>query len=237
MFNFIYCCFIYDRKKCVFYEKLTKFPERNHAEDINIFNEKTMLNCKSYFPRATQLKLSTRFDQNADSLLNILRNLMPLIQLTSLTITYQCNISIKSLVDLLNAMSNIQTLHFNTDPAQTNDHTDIRQSEAFRNLAKNNQISHLIISGDYKLEMIKLFAFLCPQIKHSTIESTYKSECEKIIPYLNSNKQTILSNLCFMHVTSVGLITIDFSKILRKISDLLNNCDHKIIESDLYICF
>jgi len=78
--------FIYiNRKEYVLHENLMRFTEiAKHVECIQIHDENTISTCKQYFRNTNQLLLSIDPAKCAESLRNILENLMPVKQLTNI---------------------------------------------------------------------------------------------------------------------------------------------------------
>lgn len=216
-----------------------KFPAVKYIENITICDEETMLNCKHYFPRTTHLILSTTtmIDKSALCLSNMLTNIMPIKYLTNLTLT-EWLFSMKQFVHLLNTMSNVQVLHFNFNHmlVKPNDIKEIRQSEIFRNVSKNNRISHLIIKYRLDVEGINFFIALCSQIKHLTLK-LYQHEYQQNLGFILLNKQTTLSKLCLLQLLCVSIIVRHNLEIFLKTNKSFDNYYYKLIGDDYYIFY
>lgn len=235
--KFIFIRIIYARKQCVLYEGLRVFPGNKLVEVVEICNENTILNWKCFLPCTTHLILSNDFPSNPAHVSDILEHIMPIKQLRNLTIRNRHQIPIEKLLHLLNVMPNIQTLYLNCDFIEFYDRSSIEQREIFRNIANSNQISHLIINDRYRLEMMKLFIVLCPQIKQLTIEMFGRSEYEEDILELISEKQTILPKLCLLHLKNI------YARMSRRLETFLNTSDvcrnysYKCFGNEFYVCF
>ena len=221
----------------MFYEESTKICAEKYAEHIEIRDQNVMLNCSHYFSRATQITLSNRFDKSAEHLPIILKSIIPVRQLTSLIIEHECNFSMQQIIHLLNVMPNINILEFNWNFRVIDNLTQIQQSQVFKNVAKSNKISHLIVDGVCSFEIMKTFILLCPEIKHLTLQAMSTTEYKEKIQFLISNKQAILSKLCLLHLnTFYHHRMIHSFETLVNTSDIFWDCSHKIIGNDFYIC-
>lgn len=228
---------ICNRKEYVLDKNLIKFPAEKYIEHITIRNEEAMLKCNHYFPRTTHLVFSTMFDRSASYLSNMLTNIMPIKHLTNLTLT-KWHFSMKQFVHLLNAMSNVQVLNFkfNWNVSELNDIKEIQQSEIFRNVSKNNRISHLIINNTFEVETINFFITLCSQIKHLTFK-LYQREYQQSLGFLLLKKQTILPKLCLLQLPCVSIIVRHNLEIFLKTIKSFDNYYYKWIENDYYIFY
>ena len=207
-----------------------------HVECIQIHDENTISTCKQYFPNTNQLLLSIDPAKCAESLRNILENLMPVKQLTKLTITCQCKLSIEQFLHLLNVIPNMQTLCLSLNWFHVN-LVDIQQSEIFRNITESNKISYLSINIPYNLEVLKFFVALCRRVQHLTIETLRTRKYEEYIQYFISNRERILPDLCFLHLSNGNTSA---NRCLATIAKKFNVSDKlrcKTIGTHLYICF
>ncbi len=119
----------------------------NSVYSIEIQNKNGMINCKSYFPNVTALTLNSRFlNENINSLLIGLNNIIPLKQITKLNFDLPCN-SLSEIIELLHYIPNIHTFKVNSLTFEITDLMLIENSETFHYLTNIHRFEfyHLLL--------------------------------------------------------------------------------------------
>lgn len=232
--------FIFRRKYYTLREQLrtnwSSCPDetnQNSVQHVNVRNEESVLASTIYFPNATQLTLLNGFSTKRSSVVTILDRIIPLKQLTKLSI--ECHhFSFDKMIDLLYSTPNLHSLTFVSMPFYKCDSTSIEKSEIFRLVSSTNHIRDMTFTEKCTLEKLKVLLMLCRRIQNLTI-STLLNDFEVITRYLldGSNPNTRhLSLLCFSR-SSIGC----FEKIdaLIKSERLLEDYTLKSVGSKLYL--
>jgi len=140
---------------------------------VHIKDEQSIINRQFQFSKATELTLLQSFRENCDSFMTALRRIIPLTQLTSLTIA--CNdLFFGTIVELLHLAPNIQTLTVDSEYLSKINPESIQQTETFRLVSNENKIQSLIISRNCSSKVAQLFVDLCPRVQHIIIDISRK---------------------------------------------------------------
>jgi hypothetical protein len=206
----------------------------NSVEHVYFHHEETMMNCTYYFRNATKLTLSDSFNANQVWLSVTLKRMIPLKQLTTITID-NALFSFEQLIKLLSSTPNVHTLIFNRQSIDQTSSKALLQSETFRLLSETNKIIKLNIRERYDTENIKLFIALCPRIQHLIIDVHGSNELETSVQYILSKSKTNLQDLCLLCIKGISKSTSGTLKTLIESEELLDNYLFKLIDSDLYL--
>ena len=170
----------------------------NSVQHVKIKSEKSITACMHYFPNATELTFSGRFNSTQPLITTILNGILPLKQLTKLVI--QCNhFSLKKLVESLCLIPNVHTLVLGSMPFYNGDHALIEQSETFRTVSTTNHIKDLSVSKKCPIKSMKLLLALCPRIQQLSVEAPGNT-LEPMVQFLldkNNPNTRHLYLLCF----------------------------------------
>jgi hypothetical protein len=142
----------------------------NSVHSIEIQDKDGMINCKNYFPNITELTLNSSFlNGSKTSLLIWLNNIIPLKQITKLSLDLPCNSS-SEMIELLHSIPNIHTFKVNSLTFEITDLISIENSEIFQLLSTTNNIKHVIILSTCGWDVINFFINLCPRLQHLTFD-------------------------------------------------------------------
>ncbi|CAF3163652.1 unnamed protein product, partial [Rotaria sp. Silwood2] len=149
------------------------------------------------FPNATKLTLCETFEVPRDSIIIDLNHLLPLKQLTKLTI--ECHhFSFEQLIELLQFTHNIHVLKLDSILLYRTDSVSIQQNELSKLVSNMNTITKVTISKEITLEKIQLLTTVFPRMEYLTI-NLYKQDLQPIARFLlskSNNNTRYLSSLC-----------------------------------------
>ncbi|CAF0829401.1 unnamed protein product [Rotaria sordida] len=178
------------------------------VDHVHIQGEKTMLSCLNYFPNATNLTLSHSFNKSIDEIIINLNQILPLIQLTTLSI--DCDgFSFDKVIELIHFTPNIHTLKVYS-----------------MNLYKIDSI--------LSIQKTKLLINLCHRLEHINIDILWQ-DFESILQLLltkNNNNTCHLCSLCLKYGSK--RMRKKLEKLIKS-KNLLDNYSIKLIRSKLYL--
>jgi hypothetical protein len=105
---------------------------------------------------------------------------IPLIQLTELTLCWVSNVS--DLVDILLHIPNIYTLSFAPNRSSVEKNFELQESDTFKLVSKQNRIQNVIISP-CSLETIQIIVKLCTRLQHLTFIHP-EENIERVVRFL-----------------------------------------------------
>jgi len=188
---------------------------QNLVRHVHISNEEAMENCISYFPNATDLTLLNISSTRSNWLLDTLKDMIPLKNLTILNIRPNpyFQYSFEKLIELLSLTSNLITLEINRVVVDQNDFRAIENSENFQLVSKVNKIRNVILNETYNINGVELLSSLCPQLQHFTIRHSKKPA--SIVRLLTSK-----NNINTRHLILLSIEVHD-EKYLNKLKKLI----------------
>ncbi|UJR19707.1 hypothetical protein I4U23_022841 [Adineta vaga] len=202
------------------------------VDDGEVIND-----CLKYFPNATELSLCnnclTFFKWPR---LDDLSSLIPLIQLTKITIDLSYR-RFHRLIQLLilELTPNVHTLILNSITSNQNDiYSLLPKGRNFQLVSSKNKIKNIIFKTNYSIKVIQLFMNLCRQLQHITI-NLYSPAFKTIIGYLLSKRRKTICHLSSLSIVNVPTELIDKVKILIKSKKHLHNCSMTNINGTFYI--
>ncbi|CAF2541251.1 unnamed protein product [Rotaria sp. Silwood2] len=161
-------------------------------------------NCSKYFSNANELTISDqRTDRAKRSAIISIDHILPLIQLTKLTIDYSHR-PFSKVIDLLYSTHNVHTLVVKCVSLVATDYSPLQQSEKFRLVSNHNKIKNVTILFDYSLRNIQLLMNLCSKVRQISF-GTSESYLESTMQFLMSaTKRTncYLSSICIFGVNT-----------------------------------
>ncbi|CAF4494271.1 unnamed protein product [Rotaria sp. Silwood2] len=171
---------------------------------VIIQDERMIGNCSKYFPNTNELTISDqRTDRAKRSAIISIDYILPLIQLTKLTIDYSHR-PFSKVIDLLYSTPNVHTLVVKCVSLVATDYFPLQQSEKFRLVSNYNKIINVTILFDYSLRNIQLLMNLCPKVRQISI-GTSENYLESTMQFLMSaTKRTncYLSSICIFGVNT-----------------------------------
>ena len=207
----------------------------NPVQYVHIQSEQSIIDCKYYFPNATELIFERGCSTTRVSIVTILKSIMPLNQLTKLVIdcTY---FSIQKVIKILYHTPNTHTLMLKSMACykRRDDYTSIQQSEEFQFVSNKNNIENVTCDTACKLEQIKLIVALCPRMKYFTINRR-TNHIESIIRFLLDKTNPNTRHLCVLGFSRVWNNWCDKLDQLIKSETLLDDYILKRIKWNLYL--
>ncbi|CAF3745420.1 unnamed protein product [Rotaria sp. Silwood1] len=186
-----------------------------------------------HFPHATKLTFCETFEVPRNLIIIDLIRLLPLKQLTSLTI--ECHyFSFEQLIELLQFTPNVHVLKLDSILLYRTDSVSIQQNELSKLVSNMNTITKVTISKEITLEKIQLLTTVFPRMEYLTI-NLYKQDLQPIAQFLlskSNNNTRYLSSLCISKQRN-DLMTI--LKTLIKSKKLLHDYTLKVINRKLYL--
>ena len=175
---------LFRRKKFTLFAKTNNNTNQNEekismdsVEHVNILDGKMIINCKNYFPNATELVIDCDpDDKNEKFFFNKLTNILSLNQLTQITID-AINNTISEMIKLLRLTPNLHTLTIQQYDCDLTDLVTAQQSESFQLISKINNITTMTVITEDTAALTKFMIALFPQvecliIKHIRDDST-----------------------------------------------------------------
>jgi hypothetical protein len=206
----------------------------NSVHQVEIRNEKTMNDCRKYFPNTTQLTIvGSSFEQYTNLLSTSLRNIIPLIQLTTFVYrTFKYDFS--KIIELFQYTPNIHTFEIGCSSLESSDLVSIQQTDTFRSVSRTNTIRNMIIGYGYTLQEIMFLINLCPRLYQLSIDK-FNSDFQTFLRCLLLNdhkKLNYLSLLCITYMfpeeTERLKTFIKSEKLLWKYSVKYDRCNNSM---------
>lgn len=207
----------------------------NSVQQIDIYNEKSIIACAHYFPKAHELRFKKAFTTTCTSLSSLLNRIVSLAHLTKLV--FHCELlCFKKFIDLLDCAPHMQTLVFESIHWFKRSDFSIEQNEQFRRVSEKNVITHITCVHACDFDEVKLLVSLCPRVQHLTICLAYKQvEGESIIRFLLSRTNLRTSRLCALCIRISGEFWAERMNHLFKSEQLLDDYTLGLISSELYL--
>ncbi|CAF3925772.1 unnamed protein product [Rotaria sordida] len=201
---------------------------------VIIQDERMIENCSKYFPNANQLTISDqRTDRAKRSTIISIDDIIPLIQLTKLTIDYSHR-PFSKVIDLLYSVPNVDTLVLKHLSLVATDYFPLQHSEKFRLVSNHNKIKNITILFDYSLRNIQLLMNLCPKVRQISfgISESYLESTVQF--FVSETKKTnwYLSSIC---IFGVDTVINEKLKSLIESEKFINDYSIKIIGRTFYL--
>ncbi len=155
----------YDQDECLCDEE-SSFDAVRH---IDIQNEETMNNCSIFFPNATELIVSIKFCGTCRLITTRLNRIVPLIQLTILTINCE-NFPFDQLVEILRFTPNSHTLTLSSILFTRDNPIFSVGLDALRSIVYKNKLKNVIITNEKIFLIVTFFVCIYPRLEHFTIK-------------------------------------------------------------------
>lgn len=200
---------------------------------VHIQGEKALLICSNYFPNATELTLSHKFDQPIDQTIKRLARLLPLASLTQLHI--DCGgFNFGKLLHLLQVVPNVHTLKVYSISIDAMDCSSIEKSELFHLVSTRNVIRTLTIDSQCRYEQIELALHLCPRLQHLNM-NIYWNDFNAIFEFIFDKQQKNSRHLFSICLQDAYQRTIRELSDLNRSKNFLDDYSIKLIGTKLYI--
>jgi hypothetical protein len=185
------------------------------------------------FTNATELTLSGKFEVPRDPLVSNLNRIIPLKQLTKLTL--ECHrLPFEQLIELLHFTPTIHTLNLDSVLLYRMDSVAIQQNNLFQFVSNTNIVTNLTIDKEITLEKIQLLVALFPRLEYLTI-NLYKETLESIARFLLSKPNDYTRHLSSLCISKQLRVLIQNLRILIESEKLLHDYTLKIINRKLYL--
>jgi hypothetical protein len=216
----VFILFLFFRRKdYILYKQLEQNTSVHHSESqldsvqhVRIQSKESTINCRNYFPNAVELTFDDNFSASRASVVTTLNRIIPLQQLTKLTI--KCDrFPVHKVIKILCHSPSIHTMILKSMPCyqKVNDYTSIKESEDFQLVSNTNVIKTVTCEAECTLEQIKFLVALCPRIEHLIID-TLSRDLEPITQFLlNKTNQNAhhLCSVCFSRACNNWLEKVD----------------------------
>jgi hypothetical protein len=200
---------------------------------VCIHQSNTIKQFGGHFTNANELTLSETFDVPRDSIVNNLNHIIPLRQLTKLTLACH-RLPFKQVIELLHFTPNIHTLKLDSILLYRTDSLSIQKNDLFQIVSNTNTVINLTIEKEVTYEKVQLLVTLFPQLEYLTI-NLYKKDLESIARFLlskSNNNTHYLSSLC---ISKKRPDLIKNLRLLLESEKLLNDYILKSINRKLYL--
>ncbi len=182
------------------------------VQHVRIPSKESITNCRNYFPNAVQLTFDDNFSAPPASVVTTLNRIIPLKQLTKLTI--KCDrFSVHKVIKILCHSPSIHTMILKSMPfyQKVNDYTSIKESKDFQIVSNTNVIKIVTCEAECTLEQIKFLVTLCPRIEHliiDTLSRNLKPMTQFLLNKTNQNAHHLCS-VCFSRACNNWLEKLD----------------------------
>jgi hypothetical protein len=200
---------------------------------VYLHNTETIKQFVGNFSDATELTLSGAFEVPRDSISTSLKLMIPLTQLTKLTL--DCHkFPFEQLIELLQSTQNLHTLKLDSVLVYRTDFDTIQQNEIFQIACKTNTVTNMTIGEDMTLKKLQLLTALFPRMEYLTMklcEKTFEPTARFLLAKSNSNTR-YLSLLCISYIHTDFAIQL---KNLIELEKLLHDYTMKVIDEKVYL--
>ncbi|UJR19961.1 hypothetical protein I4U23_023093 [Adineta vaga] len=189
------------------YEKQTinLWSSRNDINEdpthhIYLHDSQTMKQYAGHFPNTNQLTLLENFNISHDSCATNLQFILPMKQLTKLTVNCR-HFPFEQLIVLFQYMQNVHTLKVETVQFTGVDFRSIQQNEAFQIASKTNTVMKMIIDGIIRFDQIKILLTLFSRMKYFIID-IYVQDFKLLAEYLWPISYDKIHHLCMLSISN-----------------------------------
>ncbi|CAF0874418.1 unnamed protein product [Rotaria sordida] len=205
----------------------------NSVQHVSIYSKQIINIHLNYFPNVTQLTIKHYFQTSDDSIITTLNRMIPLVQLTKLTIE-SYDFPFEEVIKLLRFTPNLYSLKLNLLAMTKTNSQLIKQNENFQYVTKTNKIKYLDLREYCTLNQIQLIVKLFPQLEYFKTRMNRK-EIEPITKYLLLKTKNKIQHLFLLCISETPKICLKELNILIKSENLLKDYFIKFINRDLYL--
>ena len=199
---------------------------RHSIQELSIYNKDAMEQCQTHFLNANELTLTRSFAIAHTWITNDLARVIPLKQLTQLTVEYH-HFPFERLLKLLHLAPNLHNLKLHSILFKPIDFVYVNQYTEFQSISNMNTVTNLAVSRKMTLQEIQRLTILFPRLESLTI-NLHQHAVEPILQFLFSKfdkKNRNLSSLCILETESFPFQS----------ERTLHHCSRKGIASKLYL--
>lgn len=203
----------------------------NTVQHVRLSGKQVTNISTNYFPQATELTIEHRFQTPDDSILTTLARIIPLEQLTKLSLEHY-GFPLEEIIRLIRSTPNLQTIKFDFSFTDEKSLKTIQQNQIFQYISTTNRIKHVHLNQSCRLDHIHLIMKFFPQMK-SLQTSMNRKELGQILQYILFN-QNLIPHLFFLSITRLPKICLQEIDRLIKFNKLLEHYSLKYLNHDLY---
>jgi hypothetical protein len=240
LLQYIYILLLFRRKYYMLYEQ-TAQKRWSSPFDVNddpvhhifIHSANAMKNFVGDFPSATELTLSKSFYVYRNSILNSLSSIIPLRQLTKITL--DCHrFSFMQVAELLNLAPNVHTLKLESILLYGTDFVSFKNNQIFQNVSNTNTVTNVTIDTKSTLDKIQLLSALFPRVEYLTI-NLHTKDLESIVRFLLSKSNNNTRHLSLLCLSKQFKDLMKKLNILIESEELLDGYTIKVFKRNIYL--
>ena len=200
---------------------------------IDIHNRDAMEQCTRHYPNVNELMLGADFDLSQGAITNDLNRVIPLRQLTHITL--QCRrLLFEQLLEILRYTQHIDTLELHSTIVYPTDSTFVQESDQFQLVSHTNIVTHLMIEKEITLDELQYFSALFPRLESLSI-SFYEEALELIVSFVLSKANKNTRHLSLLCISRRGRTFVTKVHNLIKSKNLLQYFNSTKINQKLYL--
>jgi hypothetical protein len=203
---------------------------KNTVHHLYIRNTKAVDQFVGYFPNVTELTLLKSFVTLDNSVITSLNCIIPLKQLTQLSLDYH-RLAIEEIVELLHVTPNIHTLKLEFLPI---DPINSESNELFQIVSTTNTVRNITIGRESTLENIQLLVTLFPRLEYLTV-NLFKENLQSIARFLLSKSNDNTRYLSLLCISKQRNDMMEELKSLLESENLLDDYTIKVINRKLHL--
>ncbi|CAF3699464.1 unnamed protein product [Rotaria sp. Silwood1] len=169
------------------------------------------------------------------SLNNTLNRSVCLTQIKKLIID-KSHLYCDQIIEILNLVSNCNTLILHTILFDKRDSMSLKQNENSQLISNTNNMKNITIKHKCSLRKVKLLINLCSQLEHLTMEISYQSLISTVRFLLRKKKNiNTIRPLFSLYFLKIGIIGTEQLKTLIESEKLLDDYKIKRIHDNCYL--
>ena len=200
---------------------------------VYLHSTHTLTQSMDNFPNANELTLLESFDVPRDSIATSLHLILPLKQLTELTLNCH-NLTFEQLIELFQFTENVHTLKMISIILNGIDSVAMQQSKIFEIASKTNTVRKVIIDKTIRFEQIQLLVALFPRLEYLIID-LYKQDLKSIARHLLSKSSNNTPHLCLLCISHEREDLMEELRLFIESETLLHNYSLKVVQQNLYL--
>ncbi|CAF1415118.1 unnamed protein product [Adineta steineri] len=196
--------------------------------------KQVLKNCSNYFTNADELTINSFENGSLISISTILNKILPLQQITKITIAH-CIFPFEQFLQLLCVLPNLYEVKYYLSFFIGIDSKLITKKENFQHLSTQNNVKRLeILPEGCTIEQFQFILYLFPQLQYLHV-GMGKQQIETFIPYLSPKPFPQTHPLFFLRIGQLRKKSIPHLNRLMKLNHLHDHYLIKIVYCDLYL--
>ncbi|CAF3679157.1 unnamed protein product [Rotaria sordida] len=205
----------------------------NRAQHICIHDTNAMETFMGNFRNATELTLFETFNICRNSIVTDLSRIIPLKQLSTLSLDYH-HLSFKKVIELLGSTPRLHTLKLNSISLFRLDPASIQQNPIFSIVSITNTIKNVTINQNITLEKLELLINLVPRLEYLTINLN-EQDLKYVTRFLLSNRDKNTRHLSLLCISKHHKHMVENMRLLIQKEKLLDDFTIKGINRRVYL--